>query len=443
MNDGSKMKEVLFDLGDDALYVANGGYPFSRQGVIGICRSHVSEKTGFNSDIYDVKDADLISKIREVRIEMYSLDPIQLEEDTSEEEETGHDYSGRFVWELLQNADDAMGSDKRQAADLIGSKGLGFKSVLEITEEPEIHSGPFHFRFSPDEIQQLLKEKGISENPPRLTFRIPHVCPLNKKIRKLQNSGYSTVIRLPFQNETACDAAKNILKNLEPYFLLLSQELESVRILLDGEKRLFRIERKCPGFSDGKVVLHTPKGVSSWQRWAATGDTTEAKRLTAAIALPLDERGKAVSHADELSFHVFFPTEEQPGVKALLHASFDLTQNRKSLRNGDYDTEILDLFSEVLKRVIRDVPARTALETFGSSTPGEQSRERPLEKAKKAIREKMRTTPFVPIIGGGKVPPPESTLWKDDLGKILRTDEQGVKNETLVRPALSNFFIVL
>lgn len=439
MNRDGKMKEVLFDLASDALYVANGGRPFTRKGVIGICASHLSEKTDVDSDNYGAKDEDLISKIQEREIRTYENDGNRLTSDSRAEQEISHDYGGRFVWELLQNVDDVMGSE-RGSADLIGSKGLGFKSVLEITQEPEIHSDPFHFRFSPSETQRLLKEKGISDNPPRLRFRIPHDCGPDEKIRELQKSAYSTVIRLPFQNETARNTAKDILENLEPYFLLLSQELEGVRIILDGEEKHFRIERETHGFSDGKAVLHSPDGKTNWRCWREAKEDAGAKRLTIAIALPIDENGKEVPHTAELPLHVFFPTEEQPGVKALIHASFELEQNRKHLRDGDHDKEILNLFGDVVERAIKDVPAQTALETFGPIAPGDQSGRRLLGKIQQTIREKMRTTPFVPIIGGGKVAPCESTVWENDLGKVLRTDEQEVKDAALVRPRLCDLF---
>ena len=39
-----KSKEILFELGDNTLYVANGGRPFERTGVIAICGSHLSDK---------------------------------------------------------------------------------------------------------------------------------------------------------------------------------------------------------------------------------------------------------------------------------------------------------------------------------------------------------------------------------------------------------------
>ena len=449
MNGDRKMKEVLFCLVDDALYVANGGRPFTRKGVIGICASHLSEKIEGDSDNYECKDKELICEIREREIKTYKNDSNRLTSDSYGEQEISHDYGGRFVWELLQNADDVMGSNERQPADLIGSKGLGFKSILEITEEPEIHSGPFHLKFSPDETRELLKRKGINNDPPRLTFRIPHPCQPTKTARELLEAGYSTVIRLPFRDGKAREnreKAKDALEGLEPYFLLLSQQLESVRIILDGEESYFRVERETQGFSDGGAVLYSSDGKTSWKRWADTKDTNEVERdeakcLTVAITLPLNEKGEAVPHGTELPFHVFFPTEEQLGVKALLHASFDLQQDRKHLRKWRYDTELLDLFGKVLEKVILDIPARTALKTFGSIPEDDGSGL--LAKIKKTIRENMRSTPFVPIIGGGKVAPPESKFWKDNLGNVLRANEQAVKDASLVSPELSDLSNIL
>ena len=136
MKGNGVMKEVLFCLVDDALYVANGGDCFTRQGVIGICASHLSEKhaTDSSSDDYRAGDRDLISAIQSREIETYKNDKNRLTSDARAEQEISRDYGGRFVWELLQNADDVMGPAERRSADLIGTKGLGFKSVLEITE---------------------------------------------------------------------------------------------------------------------------------------------------------------------------------------------------------------------------------------------------------------------------------------------------------------------
>ena len=441
MNDRDIMKEVLFDLSEDALYVANGGHTFTREGVIGICASYLSEKRDIQSDHYQCNDKDLVSQIGEGEIELYKTKAgkNRIKEDASQERETSHDYDGRFAWELLQNADDVMGSSGRQPAELIGTKGLGFKSVLKITEEPEIHSGPFNFKFSPEKTQKLLMDRNIEVDPPRLTFRIPHVCEPAGKSLDLLDMGYSTVVRLPFREKDAQEKTKKVLKNLDPCFLLLSQQIETVRIIQDGVEQVFRIRRGTQGLSEGRVVLVTPSGKTEWQRWTITQDIDETKRITVAIAIPLNGNGEAVPHTDELPFHVFFPTEEQLGVKALLHASFDLDQSRNHLRQGNHDEVILDHFGDLFKRVILDIPPQTVLKVFGDIDRPKEDDGKPIEKIKKTIWEKMRTTAFLPVLGGERVSPPDSRCWKDKLGHVLREDEKEIQKAALVTPALSDF----
>ena len=127
-----------------------------------------------------VEQQDVIERIVEQNLGVYRAMPSRLQEDVSQEAQVASDYRGRLVYELLQNADDAMAdasttsdrvsflvtddelwiantgraltegdvhglcglgaSSKVDAAGnrraSIGHKGLGFKSVLEITDEP-------------------------------------------------------------------------------------------------------------------------------------------------------------------------------------------------------------------------------------------------------------------------------------------------------------------
>lgn len=136
---------------------------------------------------------DLLDRIRTENLNVYRASPQRLREDVGQESQIAQDYRGRLVYELLQNADDAMAAgtasscirfeltddelwvansgrpldeadvrglcgisaskkslhgQKRRAS--IGHKGMGFKSVLEITDAPEVFSTTVCFRFSPD-----------------------------------------------------------------------------------------------------------------------------------------------------------------------------------------------------------------------------------------------------------------------------------------------------
>ena len=53
-------------------------------------------------------DIDVIARIVEQNLGVYRVAPSRLQEDVSQEAQVASDYRGRLVYELLQNADDAM-----------------------------------------------------------------------------------------------------------------------------------------------------------------------------------------------------------------------------------------------------------------------------------------------------------------------------------------------
>lgn len=444
----NRSNEILFEVTENALLVANGGRPFSRKGVISICNSHLSAKKADGvEDHFKGSDEPLIQAIRRTELRTYEGDPNRIHADFNDEQETSHDYGGRLVWELLQNAHDAMG--KGNISDvLIGSKGLGFKSVLEITDEPEIHSGDYHFLFSARRIQELLKKKKLHNDPPLLTFRIPHECQPIGKTWELLNDGYVTVIRLPFRHEQAKEMIMDRLRDLDALFLLLTQELSCIRIQTREGETVHEMKTRGTGLSYGDVQLstHGPNGFSQsslWRRWVryCSAPTGNEQQLSVAICLPLSKQGPAVAHDKNIFFHVFFPTEQTSGAHALIHASFDLEHNRKRVREGDYDDDIRREFRKLFRDVLKDIPARTALESFGgiASEDGDS----PLKNLQKDIRETLCQTSFVPIIGGDRVSPGDVQLWNNRLGFVLRDDAKEVRDACLLVPELSDLANVL
>ena len=428
----NRSKEILFEVTEDALLIANGGRAFSRTGVLSICASHFSDKlSGLLKDL-DCADSELVQAIRDIRLQIYEISPNDITSDFRSQDETKKDYGGRFVWELLQNADDAM---REESGDFIGSKGLGFKSVLEITDDPEIHSGLFHFRFSAEETQTLLREKDLHDDPPPLAFRIPHEREPDSKIRKLLDAGYATVVRLPFRDEQTRNRVVVRLNSLEPLFLLLAHEMSCIRVRVPEGETVYEIRRSEPGLSTGVVELSSRGLSTSWRRWVRSEplSTDNNKRLTVAVCLPM-RSGGVNPHDTEIPFHVFFPTEEKIGAHALVHASFELEQNRKHVRPSENDVDILGVFSKLFQEVLKEVPARTALEAFGRIVSEDE--DSLLGRLQKGIRDTLCETLFVPVIGGERVKPGKAGLWNDRLGFVLRDDAQEVRDARLLTPEL-------
>ncbi|MFI8931689.1 sacsin N-terminal ATP-binding-like domain-containing protein [Streptomyces sp. NPDC053474] len=182
------------------------------------------------------------------------------------------DYAGRFLLELLQNAHDAhpkdrgdgrvhvlLDEDEGEAGTLyvanggtpftwsrveavckfarsdkpigegIGNKGVGFRSILQITEAPEIYSaasagrepGPldgYCFRFARrDDLVELLQDERTArrahgELPP---FQVPFpVAEVPGVCAELATLGHVTVVRLPLRGEAALDEVRLRLREL-------------------------------------------------------------------------------------------------------------------------------------------------------------------------------------------------------------------------------------
>jgi hypothetical protein len=297
----------------DSLLVANTGQPFSRLGVISVCASHRGTKRPSQpiDEFKDHPDAKLPQKIREKEIKTYLWDKNRLLDDYNQEREVSFDYGGRFFWELLQNADDAMCPVDTSTSDLIGIKGLGFKSVLEITNRPEIYSEPFHFYFSSSDTQRLLQERGICDPPP-LTFRIPHDNQNIEDIIDLVDE-YPTIIRLPYKDEIAQKKVEKELNNLGLFFLLLSQYIKSVEVVWqDGRSRQWIIERESDSeIKDGDISVEVieneiVQNTYRYRRWANIWRSEGiGKRHSVACCLPLNPAGEVQSWETPFLFILF------------------------------------------------------------------------------------------------------------------------------------------
>lgn len=211
------------------------------------------------------------------------------------------DYAGRFLLELLQNGHDAHPGDQsdgrvhilldedegpygtlyvanggtpftwqrveavcklarseKTVGEGIGNKGVGFRSVLEITQAPEIYSarssGPgqscldgYRFRFAvEDDLRVLLRDdelarKAAKELPPlQVPFPIsdlPAIC------EELGADGHVTVVRLPLRSEAAGHEAARRLKEL-------ATAKAPVMLFLDRLERLVLERRGANGVID-------------------------------------------------------------------------------------------------------------------------------------------------------------------------------------------------
>ncbi|WP_416416450.1 sacsin N-terminal ATP-binding-like domain-containing protein [Paenarthrobacter aromaticivorans] len=204
-------------------------------------------------------------------------------------EHTAHEYGGRFLLELLQNSYDVharseqngrisirldeseddhgvlyvantgvgfsesnvraicnLGLSDKPVGEGIGNKGVGFKSVLQICDAPEIYSSDpansaapgFSFRFARQEDVAALVDGDMTKCSEVLRdvslYSIP--VPLEEPggtVTDLRHQGFVTVIRMPLRSSTALTETRRCIDELttdKAPVLLFLQRVASLSI---------------------------------------------------------------------------------------------------------------------------------------------------------------------------------------------------------------------
>lgn len=363
---------------------------------------------------------DILDRIVQENLGVYRASVGRLQEDVSQEAQVASDYRGRLVYELLQNSDDAMAADggindrvafvitenelwvansgrplteadirglcglgasskvgatgSRRAS--IGHKGLGFKSVLELTDTPETFSRSHSFALGPEaamrEVTALWGQLG--HQPPK---HVPHMrfptrlSTAPEQWRRFLADGYNTAFRLPYKTsfgQAKREELSESLLRLPLTTVLFLKHLEHI----DVESRLpgltsrqsWTVERRRSQDDVGAIVPSLDRSGSyvvrvqrvdgegatfllshagdleigphrsglagpAWDGVTRTEVSVAALHPDEALAMPLDWR----------RFHVFLPTQEVNDYPLLVNGAFgtDLSRRHVAVSSDPYD----------------------------------------------------------------------------------------------------------
>ena len=240
-------------------------------------------------------------------------------------------------------------SSKRNTA-AIGRFGLGFKSVLGVTDAPEFFSRSGSFRFDRARAAERIAEVAQAERYPVL--RLPE--PIDPGKEKYQDeelgelmSWATNIVRLPLKPGAHDDLAKQI-RGFPPEFLLF---VDHVRYLTleDGESsRDFILHDR-----QGDLHLDTGEGIARWQRF----NTTHRLSSEAEGDRPLlDDRGNVpiwwAAPVDRMTdpgqFWAFFPTKTASLVAGILNAPWKTNEDRQNLLPGPYNDELIETAARMI-----------------------------------------------------------------------------------------------
>ena len=307
----------------------------------------------------------------------------------------------RFVYEILQNADDAEASEvqfsltndklkiihngkkefiykdvdsittigsstKQDDINAIGKFGAGFKSVFAVTKTPQIHSGEYHFKIR--------------------DFIIPEQLP------SIDNDGKTTIV-LPFNHsDLSCDDAYQQINKrldfLESESLLFLRNIKEIKWKTQNDSGHYLADK-----DSGKAYIISKKNNEEKQREYLLFNRPikiEDKNIKLSIAYSLDDKINKIVSLNDTKLFVFFSTNERTGLKFLLHAPYKTTPSRETI-------DFKDDQNKILTRELADLVSDSILEikklgyldvNFLAMLPLNDEEEHPLYKA---VYEKIKT----------------------------------------------------
>lgn len=369
---------------------------------------------------------DLLAAIRQENLTVYRSSPQRLREDVGQEAQISQDYRGRLIYELLQNADDAMEEGdpaakiclrltpdalwmansgrpldepdirglcgisasskgllgKKRAS--IGHKGMGFKSVLEITDAPQVYSTTTSFRFSPADalkaVQPLI-DGGLV--PP--VGRAP-ICRFpwgtdgdDVAWHEFRERGFRTAFRFPLRPKDKDSQFARIgeaLRTLPESSLLFLKRLKCVEIEFVSERKKeciqWSVRRERHDSSGARMAVHSlsESGVYSvyltngrepqfqfilaydseipigQNRGGLNDYAWEGVELTEAAVAARVTNGEATELPPTWRrLHVFLPSAEPCPYELLISAAFNSNLSRQEIKveqsSEDYNRFVL------------------------------------------------------------------------------------------------------
>lgn len=331
-----------------------------------------------------------------------SFDKSRIRQDLTKEEAVSSDYRGREVYELIQNAEDqnseyvSITLDSRNSTlvvanggrdcesfseggfssimmsdmspkflskrQYIGHKGLGFRSLLNWSDEICIESSGVRCSFSREiareywkEISEVLDSPELVRKHEEFARNFSHGCPVAMlsipRVERAEPSDDSARIIIKYRKESH-QSIIDQLDSLSGKVLLFLKNIKRIDLTIDSDRHAISIGEES---RVSEHIFHAttkdrqhPEG-QKWCIHRTGGDLGKDKKYEIAIAYDAatEESGRYV--------YSFFPTRVPLDKPFVLHATFDLNSSRNGINESDdndlmqgYIADAVVAFSEYL-----------------------------------------------------------------------------------------------
>lgn len=318
-------------------------------------------------------------------------------------------------------------SAKRDERASVGRFGVGFASVLAVTDEPAIHSRDGGVRWSRDEaativggVRQLAEEadrRGRSVPVLRLPFAAAGAVPV----------GYDTVVVLPLRDEPAVALVRDLLAGVDDALMLALPALGEVVVDVDGVTRTWRAETLPPPELDSvhdTTIGERRVGERRWriaERAGAAGaellaDRPHEERLRArwsvVLAVPVAGADReptapaAVPESIPGVVHAPTPTDDRLDLPVLLIATFPMDSARRRVAPGPLTDHLVQQIGRAYADLVASFDSAAALDLV----PGLLGVDELDAAVHRAVFAELAGTPLVRTAQGARLRPRDVVL---------------------------------
>ena len=345
-------------------------------------------------------NTNAINELIAIRRDNYLRDPRQIVSDYNNENKNIDDYNGRQLLEMIQNANDEsdtnskskkvfikletktllvanngnpfskggveslMYSDmspKTMEENKVGKKGLGFRSILNWSEEIYIASYDLHLKFSEHHARlfldsiieeqpntvEVLKEKTKKEYPIAI-LRCPFIEE-NTALKKLPQ--YDTVIELSLKDGIYENISEQIDKDIIPEILIFLNKLEEIEVETKEVHFKFKktFDSQCNQVVIYKEDYKNPHHNQKWI-WNILEDKGVLEGKTENKNYELKIAYNPENEITQPKLFSYFRTEIDFPYPVLAHGSFELKADRNQLARdeNDFNFQLLEKLAALL-----------------------------------------------------------------------------------------------
>lgn len=404
-----------------------------------------------------------VGKRFELRLGNYERIPDEVRDHhESEIEALAGGYSYRQIWELIQNAADAILEDASQSSDTampasgqivlsladrklysantgaplgadgiiallsarssskrgnqIGRFGIGFKSLLGLGGRIDLLSRSVSIRFDPEECGATIRRRlRLAPDCPTPGLRLAWPLDasaefaLDPTLNELSDWA-TTVVRADIGNDRMVRHLANELASFPGEFLLflptdINLQLEGGPDSLARKLRRDRTEDQVLLIENGQespwLVVESQIPITDPEAQADATTVHNRREVPIAWALPLNSGEERAGR-----FWAFFPTASATRIPGILNAPWKVNSDRSAIIPGPYNSFLMRAASEMVVSAISKLPTKEDPSRPLDMFPRElESRDEPARPLVEAIWDRLAAARLVPDGSGtGRVP---------------------------------------